>query len=294
VTRVGLGLLPEVNPAADDRWLRVEEYGFAHAWCFDHLAWRSLADSAWHATVPVLAAAALKTSTIGLGTFVATPNFRHPVPFSKELMTLDVMSGGRLIAAIGAGAPGFDATVLGQPELTPRERQTRFEEFVTLLDLLLRQHRTTWGGTHFESVEARTFPGPARQPRTPFVVAANGPRGMRLAARQAEGWVTTGNAPREATPAEWWPGVASVVTRFGDILGEVDAPTAEFRRYLDLMGGPGPASSLEKVRDDVGHAAELGFTDVVLAWPRDGDPYRGSLDVFEQLAAALIDGELKP
>ena len=113
--KVGVALLPEVDPAQDRRWSRVEEYGFAHGWSLDHLAWRAFADSTWYATVPALAAAALTTSRLTLGTFVASPNFRHPVPFAKELMTLDVMSGGRLLVGVGAGGPGFDAAVLGGP-----------------------------------------------------------------------------------------------------------------------------------------------------------------------------------
>ena len=137
--KVGVALLPEVNPAQDQRWSRVEAYGFAHAWSLEHLAWRAFVNSDWHATVPTLAAAALSTSRLTLGTFVASPNFRHPVPFAKELMTLDVMSGGRIMIGAGAGGPGFDAAVLGGPSLSGRERADRFDEFVTLLDLL---HRT--------------------------------------------------------------------------------------------------------------------------------------------------------
>jgi len=148
--------VPEVVPSADRRWREVENLGFAHAWCFDHLAWRSLADSDWYGTVPVLAAAALTTTRIRLGTLVASPNFRHPVPFAKELMTLDVMSARRLTLAIGAGAPGFDAEMLGTPPLTPGARHRRFEEFVTLLDLLLREPVTSWSGEWFSAGEART------------------------------------------------------------------------------------------------------------------------------------------
>jgi alkanesulfonate monooxygenase SsuD/methylene tetrahydromethanopterin reductase-like flavin-dependent oxidoreductase (luciferase family) len=67
--------------------------------------------------VPTLAAAAAVTERIRLGTMVASPNFRHPVPFAKDLMTLDEISGGRFILGIGAGAggDGFDASVLGEP-----------------------------------------------------------------------------------------------------------------------------------------------------------------------------------
>jgi alkanesulfonate monooxygenase SsuD/methylene tetrahydromethanopterin reductase-like flavin-dependent oxidoreductase (luciferase family) len=291
-TRVGVALLPEVNPADDERWSRAESLGFGHAWCFDHLAWRSLADSTWYATVPTLAAAAMTTSTIRLGTFVASPNFRHPVPFSKEMMTLDVMSGGRLIAAIGAGALGFDATVLGGPELASGERQARFEEFVALLDLLLRQHRTSWKGTYFRAVDARTVPGTAQHPRPPFVIAANGPRGMRMSVARGEGWATTGRTPHGADSETWWRGVAEAARLFDDTAGQVGGTPAGFRRYLDLMADTGPASSVEKLHDDVGRAAELGFTDVVTAWPRSDGPFAGSLLTFERFAARLSGGEL--
>jgi alkanesulfonate monooxygenase SsuD/methylene tetrahydromethanopterin reductase-like flavin-dependent oxidoreductase (luciferase family) len=212
--RVGVALLPEVNPAVDDRWRTVETLGLAHAWCFDHLAWRGLADSDWYGTVPVLAAAALTTNRISLGTLVASPNFRHPVPF-------DVMSGGRLTLAIGAGAPGFDAEMLGGPLLSPAARHRRFEKFVTLLDVALGQPVTSWSGEFFSAVEACTVPPCLQQPRPPFVLAANGPRGMKLAASVAEGWVTMGTAQRDATPCDWWLGVADAARRFDD----VDPPT---------------------------------------------------------------------
>src|SRR6266545_3540981 len=54
-----------------------------------------------------LATAAMVTSTIRLGTLVASPSFRHPVPFARELLTLDHIAGGRLTVGVGAGAQGW-------------------------------------------------------------------------------------------------------------------------------------------------------------------------------------------
>src|SRR5699024_10511706 len=119
-------------------------------------------------------------------TWVASPNFRHPVPFAKDVMGLDDISEGRLLLGVGAGGTGFDAEVLGPP-VTPRVRADRFEEFVELLDVLLRDPVTTWSGTHFEAHGARMLPGCVQQPRVPFVVAANGPRALRVAARHGQG-----------------------------------------------------------------------------------------------------------
>jgi alkanesulfonate monooxygenase SsuD/methylene tetrahydromethanopterin reductase-like flavin-dependent oxidoreductase (luciferase family) len=292
--RLGVALLPEVEPHRDDRWRRAEQYGFAHAWTFDHLAWRSLADSPWYATVPVLTAAALTTSTMPIGTLVASPNFRHPVPFSKELMTLDVVSGGRLLVAMGSGGLGFDASVLGTPELTARDRHQRFEEFVVLLDLLLRQRRTSWRGNWYSAVEARTVPGPVQSPRPPLLVAANGPKGIRLALTRADGWVTFGTAAgRDAGPESWWQGVASSVRRFEEAAHALGGPPDGFRRVLEMLDGAGPTSSVEKVKDDVGRAYELGFTDAVIAWPRHSEPYAGSENLMARLGDELSsDGTL--
>ena len=140
-------ILPQQRWAdAAGRWRRVEDLGFAHAWTYDHLSWRTLRDEPWFATVPTLTAAALSTTTLRLGTWVATPNFRHPVPFAKELMTLDHLSGGRLNVGLGAGTDGYDATMLGQPALTPRRRHARFVEFVEVLAQVLAQPRTSRSG----------------------------------------------------------------------------------------------------------------------------------------------------
>jgi alkanesulfonate monooxygenase SsuD/methylene tetrahydromethanopterin reductase-like flavin-dependent oxidoreductase (luciferase family) len=294
--KVGVALLPEVDPAQDRRWSRVEEYGFASGWSLDHLAWRAFADSTWHATVPTLAAAALRTSRLSLGTFVASPNFRHPVPFAKELMTLDVMSAGRLLIGVGAGGPGFDAAVLGGRPLTGRQRAVRFEEFVTLLDLLLRQPSTTWSGNWFSAVEARTIPGPAQRPRPPLVIAGNGPRGIRLALGTGDGWATNGVAePPGAGEGgeEWWRGVAEAARRLDDA-AQPDGVPDGFRRVLDMAFGMGAPRSLDQMRDQLGRAAALGFTDAVIAWPRDEGPLHGSESVLAELGALLVAGSLAP
>jgi len=176
--RLGVLILPEDRwPEAARKWRRAEELGFAHAWTYDHLAWRTLRDRPWFGAVPTLAAAAAVTSTIRLGTLVASPTFRHPVPFARELVTLDDIAGGRLTLGIGAGAEGWDTTILGQEAWSPAERSARFAEFVDLLDRLLRHPETTYRGRWWQADEARTYPGCVQQPRLPFAVAATAPPG---------------------------------------------------------------------------------------------------------------------
>jgi len=127
-------------PASSEKWRRAEALGFHAAYTYDHLSWLRLKDRPCLAR-PTLTAAALVTSRIRLGTLVTSPNFRHPVPLAKDLLSIDDVSNGRLIVGIGAGGVGGDATVLGGAEWSLRERTDRFVEFVSLLDELMRKLR---------------------------------------------------------------------------------------------------------------------------------------------------------
>jgi len=289
--RHGIVILPQDRwPEARRKWRLAEELGFDHAWTYDHLSWRFLAGEPWGATIPTLTAAAEATTRIRLGTFVASPNFRHPVPFAKELATVDDIADGRLLLGVGSGGTGFDAFALGQPEYSPRQRHERFAEFVERLDTLLRFEGDHAGGISFDgdwfdAVGARMVGTPAQTPRLPFVVAANGPKGLGLAARFGQGWVTTGS---EATSGEdWWRGVATLSGRLDDAAEAFGRDPQSIDRYLSLDSEDTYSlSSVGAFEDMSGRAAELGFTDVISHWPRRDGLYAGSEDVL--IAAAAI------
>lgn len=288
--RAGIVVLPEHRWwVAEPKWRAVEEYGFDHAWTYDHLGWRTLVDGPWFSAVPTLTAAAMVTSTIRLGTFVASPNYRHPVPFARELLALDDISDGRFVLGVGSGGgqDSYDATVMGGARLAPRARADRFAEFVELLDLLLTQQRTTWQGEYYAAVDARNAPGCVQRPRLPFAVAATGPRAMRVAARFGQAWVTTGT--NRDDEQSWWRSLGELSARFDEALAEVDRPADEVDRYLMLDAGPSYSlSSVERFRDAVGRAAELGFTDVIAHWPRSEGVYAGHESVLEDVADEVL------
>jgi alkanesulfonate monooxygenase SsuD/methylene tetrahydromethanopterin reductase-like flavin-dependent oxidoreductase (luciferase family) len=285
--RIGIVILPDQRWAlASRRWRLAEEYGFDHAWTYDHLGWRDLIAGPWFDSVPTLTAAATVTSRIRLGTYVATPNFRHPVRFARESTALDDISGGRLILGLGAGGIGFDSAVLGGTDLTPRARVDRFAEFLELFDTILRQPSTTWSGEWFSAVDARSIPGPVQQPRPPFVIAANGPRALRLAARFGDGWVTTG--PQADDTELWWKEVAMIRDRFDAALDTAGRPRDAMDRYLNLDSAPVfSMSSVAAFTDAIGRARELGFTDVITHWPRESSWYSGDEKVLEAVASEL-------
>ncbi|MGH3621424.1 MAG: LLM class flavin-dependent oxidoreductase, partial [Sciscionella sp.] len=285
---VGVVILPEHRWwVAEPKWRAVEQYGFDHAWTYDHLGWRSLVDETWFGAVPTLAAAAMVTSYIRLGTFVASPNFRHPVRFVRELTALDDLSDGRFSLGVGAGGSGYDSTVLGGEELPPRERSARFAEFVELTAELLRNRRVDYSGEYYTAVGARSWPGCVQQPRLPLLVAANGRRSMRVAAVHGQGWVTTGLLAENQD--EWWRGVAELCKRFDATLADAGRDPSEVDRYLSLDAAPVySVSSVQAFTDAAWRAEELGFTDVVAHWPRTDGIYAGHESVLESVADEVL------
>ena len=272
-------------------WRRAEALGFHTAYTYDHLSWRSFRDRPWFGTIPTLTAAAACTERLRLGTLVTSPNFRHPVPLAKELMSVDDISDGRLTLGIGAGGTGFDATVLGQHPWTPRQRADRLDEFVSLLDELLTHPATTRRDAHYSAVEARMIPGGVQLPRVPFYVAATGPRGMSLAARFGQGWVTYGDPDGQAgAPASRAPdaAVADQLDRLRAACADRGRDFGSIERVL-LQGSTGerPLASLDAFVEWAGRYEDLGITEVAIHWPIADSVFQNDMDVFERIA---VDG----
>jgi len=284
--RHGITILPELPwRESAPMWRAAEEMGFDHAWTYDHLVWGGLPDASWFAAVPTLAAAAGVTSSIGLGTFVSSPNYRHPYTFARDVLTLDDVSGGRFLCGLGTGGD-LDARILGE-ERTLKQRVDRFHEFVPLLDRLLREDRVDHEGAWYSARGARTLPGPVRH-RVPLLVAANGPRSIRLAATIGDGWITYGG--RGDTLDEWFAHVGELVRRFDDAVDA--AGRGPLARLLSLDSSPRfSLESVELYAEMAGRAAELGFTDVVTHWPRAEGPYAGDVSVLEAVAAQVVGDE---
>lgn len=270
-------------------WRGAEDLGFHTAYTYDHLSWRTFRDGPWFGAVPTLTAAAAETSRIRLGTLVTNPNFRHPVTLAKDLITLDDLSGGRITLGIGAGTSGFDAAVLGQDPWTPRERADRFAEFVALLDRLLTEPDVTAAGAFYAAHEARNIPGCVQSPRIPFAVAATGPRGLALAARYGEAWVTTGDDSlfESGTPAQSDAALAHQVERLGAACTEAGRDPASIRRVLLTGFTPernAMLGSFERFVDFAGRHRALGFDEIVIHWPIPDSDFAADQGVFERIA----------
>ncbi len=268
------------------RWSLAEELGFEQAWTFDHLMWRELRGHPWFAALPTLTAAATVTSRISLGTLVAGPTLHHPASLAHELMTLDDISGGRAVVGLGAGALGHDATALGDA-LAAGDRAERFDEFVRVVHTLMTRTGVDFGGDHISARGVQLAPGFSR---ATLAVAAAGRRTTRTAARYADTWVTLGQ-PGFFEPVRFDNGRGRLQAQLDLLdaaLAEIGRDPGSIRRTVvagkQLSGVLESASAFVEAEEMF---AELGFTDMVVFWPRSSEPFRGSLDVLEEISPRL-------
>ncbi|TDC35507.1 LLM class flavin-dependent oxidoreductase [Kribbella albertanoniae] len=290
--RLGVLLLPEVGwQVAQDQWRMVEDLGFDAGWTIDHLFWRTLRDGPWFSTFPWLCAAATATDRLSLGVLVTSPTFRHPVLVAKDAIAIDDISGGRFALGLGAGSAGAgDADVI-EPVLPARQRADRFEEFVEVTDLLLREPLASYNGSYYTVKDARNFPGCVQSPRVPLCIAAAGPRGMRLAARHGDAWVCCGPVDLAAggTPELFLTAVQEQSRQLSRECTAIGRDPAALRRILVLteMADPLPRS-VDLFVERATEYARAGITDLVVPIPRPSGVHQGDPGLLAELASTAL------
>jgi probable F420-dependent oxidoreductase len=131
-----------------------------------------------------LAAAAVRTERIRLGTLVLNNDLHHPVTLAQELATLDHLSGGRLEVGLGAGHSFTEYAAMGQPFDPPAVRKERLSEAVEIVRALLDGGPVSFSGTHYSVDQAATLP--PLQERVPVLVGVNGRAALAHAVRHAD------------------------------------------------------------------------------------------------------------
>ena len=129
--------------------------------------------------------AAAHTRTIRLGTGVLLLPQHQPLILAKELASLDVLSGGRLIVGIGVGWAQEEYQALGVPF---NERGARADEYLAAMRAIWSEEKPAYHGRYisFEGIQA--YPHPVQQPSPPIVVGGRAAAVLRRAVEQANGW----------------------------------------------------------------------------------------------------------
>ena len=171
---------------------RAEDCGFDGFFRSDHYMSTGSADGlpgptdAW----TTLAALAVETSRIRLGTLVSPVTFRHPGSLAISVAQVDQMSGGRVELGLGAGWHPTEHAAYGLP-FPPTG--TRFDILAEQLAIITglwatrEGERFSFEGRHYTVVDSPARPHPVQQPGPPVIMGGNGPkRTPELAARFAD------------------------------------------------------------------------------------------------------------
>jgi probable F420-dependent oxidoreductase len=131
-----------------------------------------------------LGAIAMRTERIRLGTMVTPVPRRRPWKLARETVTLDHLSGGRLILAVGLGAPPAEFSTFGE-DADERARAEQLDEGLNVLTGLWTGREFQYQGKHFQVQPTCFQPTPVQTPRIPIWVAGIWPAKapMRRAAR---------------------------------------------------------------------------------------------------------------
>ena len=188
--------LPNVGwPELLERYRHIEALGFDIAGVPDHFVDWNTPRTSWFEAWTLLAALARETTRIRLATLVTQISFRNPALLARQSLTVDHISQGRLELGLGIGLmidPAYQ--MMGLPNWSAGERVSRFKEYVEIVHRLLSNEITTYEGRFYRVDGAIMSPPPVQRPRPPILIAAMGPRMLKLAARFADNWNSTNPA----------------------------------------------------------------------------------------------------
>jgi alkanesulfonate monooxygenase SsuD/methylene tetrahydromethanopterin reductase-like flavin-dependent oxidoreductase (luciferase family) len=232
-------------------------------------------------TLALLGVILARTERIRVFQSVGNLPLRPPAVFAKAAATLDLLSGGRFEAGLGAGGYLDAAHAMGAPELTPGESLEALEEAVTIL-------RESWNGSRSIRHHGRHYqlegmhPGPAPAHPIAIWLGAAKPRALALTGRLADGWVAPMMVympPAQVPAAEELIDTAArdagrdprAIRRIYIVSGEFTASAPAPARDTD-QAIVGPPEHWVEVLTHL--SLDLGFSVFGLATPRDPDTLR--------------------
>ena len=252
----GINFGPCARPETAARVARAAEAaGFDSVWTGEHVVLPDpqVPPSPVPARTPMLDPAvalahlAAHTTTLRLATGIVILPQRNPVVLAKEMASLDVVSGGRLIFGVGVGylKPEFDA--IGAPFA---QRAARMDEYLDAILALWTQASPRFDGAtvRFAGIDAQ--PRPVQQPHPPIVIGATSPPAWRRTVLRANGWY--GFALDSGAAAKCLAGLREAAQR-------VERPAALGPLEITVTPPPGVPD-----RDALARYAELGVQRLVL------------------------------
>ena len=263
-----------------DRWRYFEELGFDSIWDCDHFIRPSDPSCPYFEGWTLLAALSAVTSRIRVGVLVSSNTFRHPALVAQQALTIDHISGGRLELGLGAGWFEEEHERFGILLDDPPVRVDRFREAVEVIDSLVRGRSTTYDGRYYQLRDARLRPKPVQSPRPPLTLGAHRPRMLRICARFADRWNSTGSVEEMAERNRT---LDQACMDIGRDPKEIIRSFYGWASHMKSQGLPDPWSSPDAFSEVVGMYAEVGVNEFILDQPRPEQ-----FGIAEQIAAEVM------
>ena len=153
--------------------------------------------------VAAMAAIAARTSRVRIGTAVLLPAIRSPVPLAHALATVDVLSGGRTVLAMGVGGvfTPEQAQDFSAAGVDPKKRAGRFTEVVQVMRRLWTEEHVSFDGKHIQLDDVTLYPRPVQPGGIPMLLATHYRTGSEAqalrAARHGDGIMGISDSPEE-------------------------------------------------------------------------------------------------
>lgn len=261
---------------------QADESGFFYVAVCDHTVIpRRLAgpmSTTWYDTTATLGWLAAATTRVRLLSHVFIAALRHPLRTAKEMATVDVLSGGRLIVGVGAGHVPEEFELLG---VDFSRRGALLDEAIDGIAAGLSEEFPALPGPRWPASDLGVSPRPIQQPRPPIWVGGSSPAALRRAAARGEGWLP--QTPKRSEMAELIPRLLELrqELRPGDpiAIGALCGPLHVGRADWDLPRGT-RAGSPEELAEDLAAWVALGVSHMQLRFPS-----RSASETCEQMAA---------
>jgi 5,10-methylenetetrahydromethanopterin reductase len=242
-----------------------EQIGYDRAWLFDT---PHESPDVWM----MLALAAQRTTTIGLGPGVLVPTLRHPMVNASAAAALAALAPGRVAIAFGTGFAG--ARALGSAPAS----WSYLRDYVAAFRALLGGATVNWQGNRIRMMHPRDH-APAHPPHVPVLISAIGPKGLAVAAELADGLFTVNGQTGFASRFDWAAlGVHGTVLAGGEPLDSARVQAA---------AGPGNALAYHAAYEFGGDVTALPAGDVWLDTINQTPPQDRHFAVHDQHLVAL-------
>ncbi len=164
-----------------------EAAGWDAVFLEDYIIWQGHNDAHTYDPWVALSAMALSTKSIRFGTMVTPIARRRPWKLARETVTIDHLSGGRLILGVGLGETAIDTSFsrFGE-ESEAKRRALMVDEALALLVRLWSGKKVTHDGRFYHLHDVRLLPKPVQKPRIPIWIGGVWP--LRGPVKRALRW----------------------------------------------------------------------------------------------------------